>query len=197
MNALRASSAMDILAICLPRGSVWSRSGTLKTLVGKHCQTLIQVKFTRAYLAVEGSPRPFGTAGDFSNGRWCLRGSTAVRRAGRGRRIGPSLGAGNPAPGRQCEGTQVNGYKNLESKGAQAEIEGKTVFLGSKLLMTENKIDLGEPGAKSEELQGAGRTVVHPAVDGKLVGLIAIADAVSRRRWTLSRRCARGVEVAC
>ena len=44
--------------------------------------------------------------------------------------------------------------------------------------MTENKIDLGEPGAKSEELQGAGRTVVHPAVDGKLVGLIVIADAV-------------------
>ena len=64
MNALRASSAMDILAICLPRGSVSSRSGTLKTLTGKHCRTLIQVKFTRAYLAVEGSARRFGTAGD-------------------------------------------------------------------------------------------------------------------------------------
>ena len=43
MNALRASSAKDILAICRPRGSVPSRSGTLKTLAGKHCQTLIQV----------------------------------------------------------------------------------------------------------------------------------------------------------
>jgi len=61
--------------------------------------------------------------------------------------------------------------------------------------MTENKVDLGELGAKSEELQGAGRTVVL-AADGKLVGLIAIADAVRRRRWTRSRRCARGVEVA-
>ena len=91
--------------------------------------------------------------------------------------------------------TKSTGFKNLEGKGAQAEIDGKTVFLGNKLLMTENKVDLGELGAKSEELQGAGRTVVL-AADGKLVGLIAIADAVRRRRWTRSRRCARGVEVA-
>ena len=37
--------------------------------------------------------------------------------------------------------TKSTGFKNLEGKGAQAEIDGKTVFLGSKLLMTENKID--------------------------------------------------------
>ncbi|MDH4985078.1 heavy metal translocating P-type ATPase [Aminobacter anthyllidis] len=70
------------------------------------------------------------------------------------------------------------GFKNLEGKGAEADIDGKKVFLGNKLLMTENKIDLGELGAKSTELQGAGRTVVHLAVDGKLIGLIGIADAV-------------------
>ena len=158
--------------------AISSRSGTLKTLAGKHCQTLIQVKFPRAYLAVEGSARRFGTAGDLVTARRCLRGSTAVRRGGRGRRIGPSLGAGNPAKAANVKATKSTGFKNLEGKGAQAEIEGKTVFLGNKLLMTENKIDLGELGAKSEELQGAGRTVVHLAVDGKLVGLIAIADAV-------------------
>ena len=70
------------------------------------------------------------------------------------------------------------GFKNLEGKGAQAEVDGQATLLGSKLLMTENKIDLGELGAKSQALQGAGRTVVHLAVGGKLVGLIAIADAV-------------------
>ena len=36
----------------------------IKNIGGKHCQTLIQVKFTRAYLAVEESSRRFGTAGD-------------------------------------------------------------------------------------------------------------------------------------
>jgi hypothetical protein len=178
MNALRATSAMDILAICLPRGSVWSRSGTLKTLAGKHCQTLIQVKFTRAYLAVEGSARRFGTAGELVTAAGAsedqLLSAAAAVEGGSDHPLAQAIlrrAANVKAP-------KSTGFKNLEGKGAQAEIDGKTVFLGNKLLMTENKIDLGEPSAKSEELQGAGRTVVHPAVDGKLVGLIAIADAV-------------------
>jgi Cu2+-exporting ATPase len=56
-------------------------------------------------------------------------------------------------------------------------VEAKTVFLGNQQLMTANKIDLGALAAKSTELQGAGRTVVHIAQDGALLGLIAIADA--------------------
>jgi P-type Cu2+ transporter len=93
--------------------------------------------------------------------------------------------------------SKATGFKNLEGKGAQAEIEGKTALLGNKLLMTENKIDLGGLGAKSEELQGAGRTVVRLAVGGKLVGLIAIADAVRPTAVEAVKAIrARGVEVA-
>ena len=69
-------------------------------------------------------------------------------------------------------------FKNIEGKGAQAKVEGKVALLGNKRLMTDNKVDLSELGAKSEEMQGAGRTVVHLALGGKLLGLIAIADAV-------------------
>jgi Cu2+-exporting ATPase len=93
--------------------------------------------------------------------------------------------------------SKATDFKNLEGKGAQAEVDGKTALLGNKLLMTENKIDLGELGAKSEELQGAGRTVVHLAVGGKLVGLIAIADAVRPTAVEAVKALrARGVEVA-
>jgi Cu2+-exporting ATPase len=92
---------------------------------------------------------------------------------------------------------KATGFKNVEGKGAQAEIEGKTALLGNKLLMTENDIDLGELGEKSEELQGAGRTVVHLAVGGKLVGLIAIADAVRPTAVeAVNALRSRGVEVA-
>ena len=88
-------------------------------------------------------------------------------------------------------------FKNLEGKGAQAKVNSKTTLLGNKLLMTENKIDLGKLGTKSEELQGAGRTVVHLAVAGKLVGLIAIADAVRPTSIDAIKALrARGVEVA-
>jgi Cu2+-exporting ATPase len=92
---------------------------------------------------------------------------------------------------------KATGFKNLEGKGAQADIDGKTALLGNKLLMTENKIELGELSAKSEDLQGAGRTVVHLAVSGKLVGLIAIADAVRPTAVEAVKALrARGVEVA-
>ncbi len=78
----------------------------------------------------------------------------------------------------QVKVPKATGFKNIEGKGAQADVDGKTALLGNKLLMTENKVELGELKTKSAELQGAGRTVVHLAVGGKLVGLIAIADAV-------------------
>ena len=68
-------------------------------------------------------------------------------------------------------------FKNIEGKGAQADFDGKPILLGNKLLMTDNNIDLSELGAKSSELQGAGRTVVHLAISGKLAALFAIADA--------------------
>ena len=73
---------------------------------------------------------------------------------------------------------KATAFKNIEGKGAQAKVDGKVALLGNKRLMTDNKIDLTELGAKSEEMQGAGRTVVHLALGGKLMGLIAIADAV-------------------
>lgn len=92
---------------------------------------------------------------------------------------------------------KATGFKNIEGKGAQAQIGAKTALLGNKRLMTENKIDLGALGAKAEELQGAGRTVVHLAVGGKLIGLIAIADAVRPTAVEAIKVLrARGVEVA-
>jgi Cu2+-exporting ATPase len=88
-------------------------------------------------------------------------------------------------------------FKNVEGKGAQAVVDGKSALLGNKLLMTENRIDLGDLGAKSEELQGAGRTVVHVAVDGRLLGLVAIADAVRPTAVDAIKALrARGLEVA-
>ena len=72
---------------------------------------------------------------------------------------------------------KATGFLNIEGMGAQAELDGKMVYLGNQQLMAQQKIDLAALGAKSTELQGAGRTVVHVAHGGRLLGLIAIADA--------------------
>jgi P-type Cu2+ transporter len=92
---------------------------------------------------------------------------------------------------------KATGFENIEGKGARADVDGHAVLLGNALLMSENEVELGALGAKSDELQGAGRTVVHLAVDGRLVGLIAIADAVRPTAVDAIRVLrARGVEVA-
>ncbi|WP_352968585.1 heavy metal translocating P-type ATPase [Mesorhizobium sp. M1406] len=71
---------------------------------------------------------------------------------------------------------EVSGFLNIEGKGASAAIAGGQVFVGNQRLMDEQNIDLPALGDKAETLKGEGRTVIHVAQSGKLLGLIAIAD---------------------
>jgi Cu2+-exporting ATPase len=89
------------------------------------------------------------------------------------------------------------GFENIEGMGARAEIDGETVFLGNRRLMETQKLDLGELATEARQLQGAGRTVVHVARAGKVVGLIAIADALRpTAAATVAKLRERGVQVA-
>ena len=62
--------------------------------------------------------------------------------------------------------------------GARAETAGGTVFLGNRLLMDTQKLALGRLEAEATRLQGDGRTVVHVSQAARVIGLIAIADAI-------------------
>ena len=91
----------------------------------------------------------------------------------------------------------VSGFLNIEGKGAQAEVAGARVFLGNRRLMIEQGIDFAGLEGNAEALKGAGRTVVHVARSGRLLGLIAIADAPRpTARTTIANLRARGVRVA-
>jgi Cu2+-exporting ATPase len=70
------------------------------------------------------------------------------------------------------------GFKSISGQGAQALTAAGTVFLGNRLLMDTQKLALGPLEAEAARLQGEGRTVVHVAQGGKVIGLIAIADAI-------------------
>jgi Cu2+-exporting ATPase len=91
----------------------------------------------------------------------------------------------------------MTGFLNIEGKGARAKVDDETVFLGNKRLMEEQQIDFAGFEDKAEALKGAGRTVVHVARSGRLIGLIAIADAIRPSATTTVRRLQdRGVKVA-
>ena len=70
------------------------------------------------------------------------------------------------------------GFESLDGLGARAETAGGTVFLGNRLLMDTQKLALGSLEAAATRLQGDGRTVVHVAQAGRVIGLVAIADAI-------------------
>jgi Cu2+-exporting ATPase len=88
------------------------------------------------------------------------------------------------------------GFKSIDGQGAQAQTAAGTVFLGNRLLMDTQKLALGPLEAAAGRLQGEGRTVVHVAQNGKVIGLIAIADAVRpTAKAAVAKLRERGIEV--
>ena len=91
----------------------------------------------------------------------------------------------------------VTGFEAIAGHGLRAKVGTRTVLSGNRRLMRDNGVDLGELEARGEALQGAGRTLVYTAVDGRAAGLIAVADALRpTARETIAELHKLGVEVA-
>ncbi|OYW42615.1 MAG: cadmium-translocating P-type ATPase [Rhodobacterales bacterium 12-64-8] len=63
-------------------------------------------------------------------------------------------------------------YEQVQGRGVKATVEGMTVLVGNPALLRESGVPL------AEAIEDQGRTPVHVAVDGKLVGVIFIADTL-------------------
>ncbi len=63
-------------------------------------------------------------------------------------------------------------FDQLQGRGVRAIVEGRTVLVGNPALLRESNVTLD---AANDD---GGRTPVHVAVDGKLVGILYIADTV-------------------
>lgn len=88
-------------------------------------------------------------------------------------------------------------FENIEGMGAAALIGGVQVFVGNRRLMDRQNLSLAALDEDAKRLQGAGRTVVHVARGGQVIGLIAIADGIRpSAKATVSGLRERGVEVA-
>jgi len=88
------------------------------------------------------------------------------------------------------------GFESLDGMGARAETADGTVFLGNRLLMDTQKLTLGPLEAAATRLQGDGRTVVHVSQAARVIGLIAIADAIrSSSKAAVAKLRERNIEV--
>ncbi|MCE2803057.1 MAG: heavy metal translocating P-type ATPase [Gemmatimonadetes bacterium] len=91
---------------------------------------------------------------------------------------------------------EVEGFASLTGRGARGTVEGRTVLVGNAAALAEQGIDAGALIREAHRLADAGRTVLFIAIDGRAVGVIAVADPIrptSREAIAVMR--ARGLEV--
>jgi Cu+-exporting ATPase len=69
-------------------------------------------------------------------------------------------------------------FTSLPGKGVRGRVDGSDVALGNRALMTELSIDIAALDARAEELREQAQGVMFVAVDGKLWGLLSVADPI-------------------
>jgi Cu+-exporting ATPase len=73
---------------------------------------------------------------------------------------------------------EVQDFNAPTGKGVTGMVDGKRVALGNAKLLAELGIDSGTLTQRAEELRAEGATVILTAVDGRVAGLLAIADPI-------------------
>jgi Cu+-exporting ATPase len=71
-------------------------------------------------------------------------------------------------------------FDYIPGKGVKGRIEGRAVSLGNRVLVDELKIDVGTLAGEAEKLRGEGQTVMFVTVDGKVAGLLGVADPIKQ-----------------
>ena len=79
---------------------------------------------------------------------------------------------------RKLELAKVMGFDAPSGKGAIGMVERKRMAIGNAKFMAELNIAVDSFAAKSDVLRGDGATTVFVAINGKLAGIIGIADAI-------------------
>lgn len=93
--------------------------------------------------------------------------------------------------------SDVADFNAIAGHGVSATVNGRKVLIGNRKLMLDRQIAITEVDNRAAELQGAGRTVILAAIDGKLQGAFAVADTVRPSSSEAVRRLASmGIEVA-
>ncbi|MDE6761997.1 MAG: heavy metal translocating P-type ATPase [Lachnospiraceae bacterium] len=73
---------------------------------------------------------------------------------------------------------EITDFENVSGKGILAKLNGHFVCVGNETLMQENQIDLTDWKMECQEAEQTGATLVFVAEDGKMQGIILVADGI-------------------
>jgi Cu+-exporting ATPase len=103
-------------------------------------------------------------------------------------RLAASLERGSEHPlaaaivaGAEARGTQLvvtDEFESLTGRGVRGRVDGAQVALGNPRLLEELNLDSGALRSRAEALRAEGQTVMFVVIDGKVAGLIGVADPI-------------------
>jgi len=91
---------------------------------------------------------------------------------------------------------KVDAFDSATGQGVQGRVGGRPLVMGNRTLMEEHGVDVGELSDATAPLREQGASVVFLAIDGRLVGAIAVADPIkSTTRPALDALRAEGIRI--
>ena len=69
-------------------------------------------------------------------------------------------------------------FEAITGKGVQGTVQGRTAALGNAAMMTVLELDSTLAEARANALRSEGKTAMFVAVDGRLAGIVAVADPI-------------------
>ena len=73
---------------------------------------------------------------------------------------------------------KAEGFESSSGIGVRGSVGGRRLALGNTVLMEQEGVDVSPLAAQAEDLRREGASVMHLAADGRLLGLLAVADPV-------------------
>ncbi len=100
------------------------------------------------------------------------------------------------ARGRGLAVTAAEGFQSVTGRGATAVAQGHGVVVGNERLLAEWAVDVAPLRPEADALAAQAKTVMYVAVDGRLAGLVAVADPLKAgAREAIAGLRAMGLEV--
>lgn len=92
---------------------------------------------------------------------------------------------------------EATDFEAIPGQGLTAEVDGIRLYFGNKKLMTEQSFEYNQIEAQADTFADEGKTPMYLAVDGKIAGIIAVADTLKENSVkTVQSLQKQGIEVA-